>query len=116
MRPLGHMPEAVVPKVNELLLAEGGGWNVQKLRDTFFHGDVDAILKIPVGRAGTEDYLAWNYTKNWFSSVKSVYHRKQHIKQLKEGRAGSSSSYEEHHGWLSIWSAQVPGKVSIAGD
>jgi hypothetical protein len=35
MRPLGHMPEAVVTKVNELLLAEGGGWNVQKLRDTF---------------------------------------------------------------------------------
>jgi hypothetical protein len=37
----------VVTKVDELLLPEGGGWNVQKLRETFFQGDVDDILKIP---------------------------------------------------------------------
>jgi hypothetical protein len=50
-------------------------------------------------------------------SVKSAYHLKQHTKQLKEGKAGSSSSYEEHHGCLSIWSAQVPGRSkSIAKD
>jgi hypothetical protein len=36
------------------------------------------------------NYLAWNYTKNGVFSVKSTYHLKQQIKQLKDGRAGSS--------------------------
>ena len=71
----------VVEKVSDLLLAEGGGWDVYKLKETFFEADVSNILKIPVGRAGTDDYLAWNYTKNGIFSVRSAYHLKNHIKQ-----------------------------------
>jgi hypothetical protein len=45
-----------VEKVAELVvLPDGGGWNVNKI-------NVEDILKIPVDRAGTYDYLAWNYT------------------------------------------------------
>ena len=53
--------------------------NEQKLRETLFEIDVVDILKIPVGRAGTEDYLAWNYTKNGVFTVRSAYHLKMQL-------------------------------------
>jgi hypothetical protein len=76
-RPFGHKPNQEVRKVEELLLPEGGGWNVQKLNEVFFEKDVEDILKIPVGRAGSVDYIAWNYTKNGIFSVRSAYDLKQ---------------------------------------
>jgi hypothetical protein len=63
MRPLGTKPDQIVDTVSELLLDNGAGWDVEKLNECFFEVDVNDILKIPVGRAGTADYLAWNYTK-----------------------------------------------------
>jgi hypothetical protein len=62
-RPLGHKPDTNVSMVKELLLPDGQGWNVDKLEELFFKSDVDDIRKIPVGHVGTEDYVAWNYTK-----------------------------------------------------
>jgi hypothetical protein len=67
-------------KVKELLVPEGGNWNKEKLDECFYETDVADILKIPVGRAGSEDYIAWNYTKNGIFSVRSAYHLKQQIK------------------------------------
>jgi hypothetical protein len=74
--PLGIQPGKEAKTVSEFLLPEGrgGGWNEEKLRDTFFESDVTDILSLPVGRAGTEDYIGWNNTKNDIFSVKLVYH------------------------------------------
>ena len=55
--------------MSELLLPGGAGWDVERVKNTFFEVDAEDILKIPVGCAGTEDYLAWNYTKNGIFSV-----------------------------------------------
>jgi hypothetical protein len=55
-KPLGHKPDKVVHKVDELLLPEGQGWNEARLHELFFEGDVEDILKIPIGRARNEDY------------------------------------------------------------
>jgi hypothetical protein len=62
-RPWGTKPDKEVSLVSELLLPDGQGWNEEKLQDVFFEGDVEDILKILVGCAGTENYAAWNYTK-----------------------------------------------------
>jgi hypothetical protein len=102
-----------VERVSEFLLPEGGGWNEEKLRAVLFDVDVEDILKIPVGRAGTCDYLAWNYTKNGIFSVKSAYHLKTYLKRLQAGKPGTSSNCDEHKGWLSLWAADVPNKVKI---
>jgi hypothetical protein len=99
--------------VAELLLPDGQGWDVGKLDELFYECDVEDIMKIPVGRAGTDDYIAWNQTKNGTFSVKSAYHLHMQLKSSQENRAGSSSSCEEHQGWLSLWSADVPGKARI---
>jgi hypothetical protein len=69
---MGTKPGKEVSLVSELLLPDGAGWNVDKLNDCFFEEDVNDILKIPVGRAGIVDYMAWNYTKNGVFSVRSV--------------------------------------------
>jgi hypothetical protein len=114
MRPLGAKPNtAPVTMVSDLLLADGLGWNVAKVNELFFEGDVEDILKIPVGRAGTGDYLAWNYTKNGVFTVKSAYHLKMQLNQACAETPGPSLSSSEHKGWLALWDAVVPGKAKI---
>ena len=61
MRSLGQKPNT------ELLLPDGGGWNVGKLNELFFERDVEDIVKIPVGRAGSEDYLLGTTPKTGYS-------------------------------------------------
>jgi hypothetical protein len=113
IKPLGHKPRMEIRRVEEALLDAGQGWNESRLREVFFDGDIEDILKIPVGRAGTEDYLAWNYTKNGIFSVRSAYHLKMHLNSARTGSASSSSSLEDHRGWLALWAANVPGKAKI---
>jgi hypothetical protein len=98
MRPLGIKPGMEVNLISELLLPNGAGWNVDKLNDCFFEMDVNDILKIPVGRAGSVDYMAWNYTKNGLFSVRSAYHLKQQLKKEAAGRASLSRNTSEHQG------------------
>ena len=45
-------------KVNELLAPTGQDWDEMKISTTFFDADMEDIVKIPICRAGTEDYLA----------------------------------------------------------
>jgi hypothetical protein len=72
--PLG-CKEANCPKfVSDFLLEGGGAWDEPKLREFFYEADVQDILKIHVGRAGMEDFIAWNHTKSGIFSVKSAYH------------------------------------------
>jgi hypothetical protein len=96
MRPMGIKPSKEVSLVSELLLPDGAGWNVDKLNDCFFEADVSDILKIPVGRAGSVDYMAWNYSKNGVFSVRSAYHLKQQIQRGAAGEAGLSRNTTEH--------------------
>jgi ribonuclease HI len=113
MRPLGIKPGKEVNLVSELLLPDGAGWNVGKLNDCFFEADVNDILKIPVGRVGSVDYMAWNYTKNGLFSVCLAYHLKQQIKREATGSASSSRNISEHQGWLSLWEADVASKIKV---
>ena len=50
-KPLGHLPGAEVNRVSELLLPGGAGWDVERVKNTFFEVDAEDILKIPVGYA-----------------------------------------------------------------
>jgi hypothetical protein len=79
----------------------------------FYEEDVADILRVPVGRAGTSDYVAWNYTKNGIFSFKFAYHLKQQLIRARNGMHSSSSTMDEHKVWLSIWAINVPGKVKV---
>jgi hypothetical protein len=54
-----------------------------------------------------------NYTKNRVFSVESAYHLKAHLYLLRAGRASSSVTCEDRHGWLTLWVAEVPNKVKV---
>jgi hypothetical protein len=112
-RPWGIKPNKQVQTINELLLPERQGWNVAKLNDLFYEEDVADIVRIPVGRAGTDDYAAWNYTKNGVFTVKSAYHLNVQMQKCRKSNASTSLSVDEHKGWLALWSAEVPGKAKI---
>jgi hypothetical protein len=71
-KPYVHKPYNTITKVNKLLLQNGEGWNIDKLNEVFYEEDVAGILRVPVGRARTSDYVAWNYTKN--ASFRSSLH------------------------------------------
>jgi hypothetical protein len=108
IKPLGHKPRMEIRRVEEALLDAGQGWNESRLREVFFDGDIEDILKIPVGRAGTEDYLAWNYTKNGIFSVRSAYHLKMHLNSARSGAASSSSNIEDHRGLVGPLGGKCP--------
>jgi hypothetical protein len=112
-RPWGIKLDKEVGFVSDLLLPDGQSWDEGKLQDVFYEGDVEDILKIPVGRAGIGNYVAWNYTKNRIFSVKSAYHLKMHIRSSTGSRGGPSLSLEEHQGWLALWGVAIPGKAKI---
>jgi ribonuclease HI len=112
-RPLGCKPGVNVKLVKELLDPDRNSWDLEKLNECFFEADVADIVKIPVGRAGSDDYIAWNYTKNGVFSVRSAYHLKQRIKREAGSGAGTSMDTSEHHGWLKLWDADVASKIKV---
>jgi hypothetical protein len=114
MRPYGQIPGSEsVSKVEDLLLPDGQGWNEAKLRAVFFEKDIEDITRIPVGRAGSDDYIAWNYTNDRIFSVKSAYHLKMWLNRIRADRPSSSTNCSEHRGWLALWGANLPGKIKI---
>jgi hypothetical protein len=102
-----------VEKVSEFLFPNGQGWDERKLNEVLFESDVDDILRIPVGRAGTEDYFAWNHTKSGIFNVKSAYHLCSQLHREGLDRPGSLSSCEKHKGWLALWAADVPNRIKV---
>jgi hypothetical protein len=83
------------------------------LHQYLFDFDANDIKKIVIGGPGTEDYYAWNFTKNGQFTVRSAYHLMMRQKKLKAGGVESSNSVEAHRGWLELWNANVPGKVKV---
>jgi hypothetical protein len=112
-RPLGHLQEECPKRVCDFITDEGGAWDVDKLTAHFVPLDVADILRTPVGRAGSSDFLAWNFTKNGVFSVKMAYHLAMQRKKVARGVSESSSSCDHHKGWLSLWDAQVPNKIKV---
>ena len=74
MHPLGQIFVSGMTKVAHLLTPDGTRWDMNKLHEMFSDDDVNDIKQIAIGGPGTEDYPAWNYTKNGDFAVRSAYH------------------------------------------
>jgi hypothetical protein len=111
--PLGCKEEECPVYLKDFLLPSGGAWDETKLESYFYEQDVQDILQIKVGRPGWADFRAWNYTKNGQFSVRSAYHLAMQRKRDQRGSPESSRSCDQHKGWLSLWDAQIPGKVKV---
>lgn len=113
LQPLGAEYVNGVTKVGDLLDHTGTSWDHHKVDAMFTSDDACDIKQIAVGGPGVQDYIAWNYTKNGLFSVKSAYHLRMAMNQVKSGRPESSSSVNKHKGWLALWATSAPGKAKI---
>lgn len=79
-------------------------------------GTTDHLVEqIVVGGSTTEDYMAWNYTRNGQFTVRAAYHLCMAQKRYQSGRLESYSPVIMHQGWLplALWAASIPNKVKM---
>jgi hypothetical protein len=98
--PLGFLLEDRPTHVQDLIQPGGSAWNEIELRKHLV--SAEDVLQTPIGRLGSSDFMAWNYTKIGIFSVRSVYHLAIQNKRNATCRVGSSRSCEEHKGWLAL--------------
>lgn len=62
-----------ISRVSELINAEVGSWNGEKIRQCFDEDDANRILEIPISQFRREDRVFWVKMKNGIYSVKTAY-------------------------------------------
>lgn len=72
MKPLGQVFMAGTTKVSHLLSANGRSWDMGRVRAMFSDDDATDIQQIAIRGPGTDNYQAWNHTKDGNFSVKSL--------------------------------------------
>jgi hypothetical protein len=98
--------------VISLFLAGVHGMKIRR-STIFYEVDANDILRTTVGRPGSLDFQARNFTKNGLFSVKSAYHLAVQWKRESNDTIESSRTTEEYKGWLASWAAQVLGKSKV---
>ena len=102
--------------VNQLMLADGSGWNSDLVNQLFYPFDAEEIRNIKLPRAGAMDVLAWHYEKSGVFSVRSAYRLAVSIQNLARTPASSSANEgDDWRIWDIIWKANVPQKIKIFG-
>ena len=102
--------------VNQLMLADGSGWNSELIHQLFYGFDADAICSIRIPNSAAEDTLAWNYEKSGVFTVRSAYKPAAYHQHQSAGAASSSTNASHNRSiWGIIWKAKVPEKIKIFG-
>ena len=110
--PLGHQLNAEVDRVAELLLPGGNGWDVAKMKETFFDVDLTTFWRYP--------YVVLEQKTNLHGTTPktgSLVWSRRIILSLSWSffRQGKRAHLwlEDHKGWLALWAAEVPNKVKV---
>jgi hypothetical protein len=101
--------------VAELIDHDIGSWKIDMVRNNFIAPDADAILNIPLRRAGGEDSCAWSLEKSGVYSIKSAYRAlmsRNEQAALDEGTITETSSTEKQM-WTILWKLNVMPKVRV---
>ena len=64
------------------------------LHQMFTLQDAADVKQIAIGGPDTDDFLAWNFTKNGIFTVKSAYHLRMFLNRAVSGQPESSSSVQ----------------------
>lgn len=62
-----------------------GQWDEQLINDVFWEEDGQLILKMPL-RAGTDDFMAWNFDPKGVFSVNQAYKLQRALKEVQNRR------------------------------
>lgn len=106
-KPLIQLPDAAISRVEELIDADNGEWNMNLINANFVEPDVSVICRIPISNSA-EDIWAWQPEKHGHFTVKSAY-RVLVSKSRQTYQPGSSINQEKV--WKKMWKLEVPPKV-----
>jgi hypothetical protein len=104
----------VLTKVSELIDQDGRSWDEELIREIFWAGDAERILKIPLAVGMMDDFVSWHHNKNGLFTVRSAYFLEwdhQHGRKLRRTQGSTTSSINPL--WKTIWSLRVPAKIKI---
>ena len=87
--------------VSSLVDVERRGWDVGKVKNTFFPNEAELILSIPISARLPEDSLIWAWTSNGRLTVKSTYKVAQNVLKI-EGRGGEKRGSSDGSGMRDI--------------
>lgn len=96
--------------VSDLMHAELGYWNTEKIQQCFTAEDMEKILEIPISQYTKEDRVYWAATKNDRFSVKTSYHIAVEIFSNCGKSLASPSTNDKL--WRQIWNVRIPPKVN----
>jgi hypothetical protein len=78
--------------VSDLIDPTSKSWKENLVRTTFHPPDADTILNIRLPSFDGDNYLAWNYEKSGYFSVKSAYRLAVELNSKSDGAGQSSKS------------------------
>ena len=86
-------------------------WDVERvLKAVLWPADVEAVLKLPLGRRDYEDKIIWHFDKNGRYLVKFNYK----VALESKVQAGSSSRNGLRNWWQKyLWRLRIPNKIKI---
>ncbi|WOG95609.1 hypothetical protein DCAR_0414934 [Daucus carota subsp. sativus] len=90
--------------VDQLMVTEGGQWDIDIVEDLLNVKDKQCILNTMVGGDREEDVLYWNEDLSGDYTVKSAY-------QMLQRQKGLWSTADNSNLWKVIWSIKAPPKV-----
>ena len=116
LKPVSFIRRSRLRWVNQLLRADGAGWDTEKVHQLFYHFDDEAICSIRLPSTETEDTLAWHFEKSGVFTVRSAYRLAVSLQKQSKNPASSSTNDTDNQSiWDIIWKAKVPEKIKIFG-
>ncbi|KAE8808833.1 hypothetical protein D1007_14579 [Hordeum vulgare] len=116
LKPTGTLGTTPYELVSEFIDQYTGSWDIEMVRQTFFHHEAEAILNITLSQTGGEDSLAWALEKHGIYTVKSAYRSlmtRNELRSLGEGTITKSSSANKQL-WIALWKLRVVPKVRVS--
>ncbi|CAL1398685.1 unnamed protein product [Linum trigynum] len=93
-------------RVNEWINQGDRSWNSELLQGHVSIEEMDAILRVPVGEEGSDDFWAWCLTKDGSFSVRTAYHA-VHKANTNFQQSGNAEN------WKWIWGLNIPPKLKF---
>ncbi|KAE8791021.1 Alanyl-tRNA synthetase [Hordeum vulgare] len=115
LKPTGRMGNAPLELFPDLIEPYNNSWNIDLVRQSFFHHEAEAILNIPLSQSGGEDSLAWALEKSGIYTVKSAYRSlvtRNELRSIGEATSTESSSANKRM-WIDLWKLKVMPKVRV---
>ncbi|KAI8546705.1 hypothetical protein RHMOL_Rhmol07G0140800 [Rhododendron molle] len=108
--PIPRPANSAINKVVDIIDANSGQWDIQKMSKEIPLEVVNAILEIPLAHVGRIDQLVWHFNPNRCYSVKSGYHiALQNLSEKDSNQPGTSFKLAKEV-WKVLWKMKVPNK------